>query len=133
MTATSIKPNQMDATTRLASKIITITRDGTAATGSVAYTGVGFTPTSMEVTFVVNDTVFSGRGFCDSSLTEKSTFTYAADLYLAGDYFIAYTDKNNWGQTCTVTSFDADGFTLAWTKAGSPTAGTITAQVRCFR
>ena len=36
------------------------------------------------------------------------------------------------GQTATLSSFDTDGFTLAWTKNGAPT-GTVVYYALCFR
>ena len=133
MSETKLKPQAMDATTRLASKTITITRDGTAVGADVSYTGIGFMPTSMKVEFLVDATLYNGRGQVDSAKTCACVYQYAANLYSAGDTFICYSDKFNWAQSCIVATFDADGFKLTWTKAGSPTAGTIIARIICYR
>lgn len=134
MVATTLKNQAMNAETRLASKVITATRDMTAATGNVAYTGVGFTPTSIIAFATIDGTVYPiSWGFSDSALTEKSlarnndTFWYGSLNALV--YAVQAAGAN---QTCVVASYDTDGFTLTWTKANSPT-GTLNIIFLCFR
>ncbi len=119
--------------TRLKSKMVTITRDGTAANGAVAYTGVGFVPTSMEVMFMVEGSVYYGNGFSDNAKNVGCIYQYGANTFSVSDVFVQYSNKTTWAQSCVVTTYDADGFTLTWTKAGSPTAGTISAKIICYR
>ena len=35
--------------------------------------------------------------------------------------------------SATISTYDADGFKLTWTKGGSPGAGTLTAYVLCLK
>jgi hypothetical protein len=37
------------------------------------------------------------------------------------------------GQTAVVASYDSDGFTLTWTKHGSPSAATLTVNAICYK
>lgn len=133
MAATTLKPQAMDATTRLSSKIITSTRDMSAATGSVAYTGVGFVPTSMHVIYYISGTLTVGHGFCDSARTGHSVGTDATAWNSRGgaQFINSFTGTTN-SQQATVSSYDADGFTLSWTKGGTPT-GTLTLAFICYR
>jgi hypothetical protein len=103
----------------------TITRDLSTATGDVAYTGLGFTPKAIIAFGGLASTSLISTGI---SGTDKVSWcaqlmgtagTFNADTALIGgvislsDYVLA-----------TVKSYDADGFTLTWTKTGSPT-GTL--------
>lgn len=119
--------------TRLSSKIITSSRDMTAATGSVAYTGVGFVPTSIHAIYYISGTLTVGHGFCDSARTGHSVGTDATAWNSRGGAQIinAFTGTTN-SQQATVSSFDADGFTLSWTKGGTPT-GTLALAFLCYK
>lgn len=125
---------------RLLSKIKTITRDLTAVTGTVAYTGVGFQPTSMvaqgavaSTTINVSAPYFLIFGMSDSSKTSMSISLGAGSFITNGTNFIELVDATGANsQVATISSYDADGFTLSWTKAGSPT-GTATIYVLCYR
>lgn len=133
MAQTLIKNQGLDTTTRLSSKVITATRDMTAASGDVAYTGVGFTPTSMQVQIMLNGVAKISTGFVDSSRAIKGVMTYgdSAVLYDTSNY-LGFDTASGQRQAFTVKSYDSDGFTLTWTKTGSPT-GTITINFLCFR
>lgn len=117
------------------SKIITITRDLTVASGSVAYTGVGFQPTILlaagEVTNSLTGyvTIF---GASDSSLSAFNA-AVAASTISVGAGFLSYIDPtfSNY-QLASIVSYDSDGFTLSWTKNGIPT-GTATTRVLCLK
>jgi hypothetical protein len=120
----------------LKTKIITITRDTTAATANVAYTGVGFTPTAMLALGGIgaSNTEYQVLfAMSDSSLTAKNMFLGATLTGAQGATFLLIQNGAGSGnQAATVVSYDADGFTLAWTKTGSPT-GTATIYVMCLR
>jgi hypothetical protein len=119
----------------LKSKTKQITRDLTAITGTVAYTGVGFQPTACVgagstnaslayTTFLgLADSAGAGLAFAGTPTVNETTshFLFFADVAVA---------TNN--QTADIASYDSDGFTLSWTKTGSPT-GTATVQIMCFR
>lgn len=137
MTATTLKPQAMNSTTRLSSKIKTGTRDLTAATGDVAYTGVGFTPTSIifngalgaVATWGMVDSAKTGDGI--NYKTGVSYFGHVAAGYGANTCLVVDQGSSNF-QTASVKSFDADGFTLTWSKVGSPT-GTFIFNALCFQ
>lgn len=133
MTQTLIKPQAMDSTTRLASKVITATRDGVAASGDVAYTGVGFIPTSIIALMNVNGALYQSIGIVDSSKVSQSNYLSAADVVFQSGNFITYSNQSSWAQGAVVKSFDTDGFTLTWTKIGSPTANTMLIVFLCFK
>lgn len=122
-----------DVNTRLKSKVKEYTRDGTAASGDVSYTGVGFTPTSLQCIMIVNGTKYNSNGFSDSSKNSIGRAQTGDNLYYDKQQICAYTDQNNWGQYATVKSYDADGFTLTWTKLGTVPAGTMALKFICYR
>ncbi len=141
LTATATQLNALAAggvTTRLASKLVLKYRDQTAATGDVAYTGVGFQPTSI-IFMTTGEAVVSplSIGFSDSSRAVGLLGKYTNNVNSApfsGTVIIGATGTDNSNlQTASVKSYDADGFTLAWTKTGSPSAGTLNIWCLCFR
>ena len=118
--------------TRLASKVITATRDLTAASGDVSYSGVGFKPTSLICFFAIGATGNGGWGFSDSSLGKMHIKIQGGDFSPGTAHLInVETVSGNW-QLAVVKSYDNDGFTLTWTKHSSPT-GTLTMIFLCFR
>ena len=126
-------PAYATPTPPLSSKVIVRTRDMTAVSGDVSYTGVGFKPTSLFAMGNVDAIAFgSSWGVSDSSKANElieigSTSNYAA---VNGLFYI----NNGAGvvQSAIVKSYDPDGFTLSWTKTGSPT-GTANLVFLCFR
>ena len=124
----------------LTSKIITSTRDMTAASGDVAYTGVGFTPTVIiAFTHIITTTVFFSYGFCDSALNQAYIHDHGA-VTCSEDAIYNIIGQSNTnskpsqqGQLAKVKSFDADGFTLTWTKNTTPGAGTINLFFLCLK
>lgn len=121
--------------TRLLSKIIIGTRDNTAASGDVSYTGVGFTPTAIICMANIDNsgvTAYWSMGVSDSSVAEYG-MEYADDERNFQRANIAYIQPSlGNAQTAVVKTYDADGFTLTWTKTGSPT-GTTNLTFLCFR
>lgn len=120
-------------------EIIVATRDMTAATGSVAYTGSGFTPTAVLALAFIGGTTTASWGFSESSGTESIYLRTPDDSGVATKYtgstgalislgVAGGTD----GQAFAVTSYDSDGFTGTWTKTGSPT-GSGSCLMVCFR
>lgn len=133
MTATTLKPQAMNATTRLASKVITGDRDMTAASGDVSYTGVGFVPTSILAIASVSGAVTANISVGDSAKTASGIYTMGSDNTknrYAGIVTLVTSGGNQ--QIATIKSYDADGFTLTWAKTGSPT-GTGYITFLCFR
>lgn len=119
----------------LSSKIIAATRDMTAATGNVSYTGAGFVPTAIIAYHGVNVTRGFGVSIADSAKTVSSLATdnTAWNTRVGTNLFLlTYNPSASDFQYATIVSYDADGFTLAWTKSGSPT-GTMSIFFLCFR
>lgn len=140
LTATATQLNAVGSggvTTRLSSKIIEITRDLAADSGDVAYTGVGFLPSAIIVFGGTGGNGFN-IGMADSAKTNRVLTKYADSTNYVnaagsiGSNLIFYSVTSGNRQTAIVKSYDADGFTLTWTKTGSPT-GIITLEVLCFR
>lgn len=117
-------------------KIVTVTRDLSSASADVSTTGVGFMPasaiffgsygTSGVNSFGIAQGTSAGCIYsrADQAVTE---FFHIASVAIRGET-AAGTDY----QSAVVKSWDDDGFTLTWTKEGSPT-GTLTIHVLCFR
>jgi hypothetical protein len=116
----------------LQSKVITLTRDLTTATGDVAYTGAGFTPTSLKAFGVVDGTAFVSEGFSDSAKTSQCMYQYGSNTWSMSAGLLAMSPTISAYQIATVKSYDADGFTLTWTKTSTPT-GTATVRVICYK
>lgn len=113
----------------------TFTRDLTTATGTQAITGLGFKPTHVIITANLLGNAAASLGFDDAA---SSTCIY-------NDH---NDSANTWGNSATksiilattgaasyqglIQSMDSDGFTLSWTKNGSPT-GTARMNFVAFR
>lgn len=108
-------------------KIGTLTRDMTAASGNVSYTGVGFKP--RKVIFIANrssDSVAS-IGFDDTSVLGAIYNAHSASANTWGNATTVsiFAEQGGGNQhTGKIVSLDADGFTLTWTKVSSST-GTL--------
>jgi hypothetical protein len=123
------------ASARLKSKLITITRDLTAATGSVAYTGMGFQPTSCFATGDVSGSITQYTNIFSMADSARSAAGAAlgASVVVTSTFFVNLIDSTGLNaQQAVVTSYDADGLTLTWTKTGTPT-GTSTIYIMCYR
>lgn len=118
--------------TRLKSKVISADRTNSDASGDVAYTGVGFSPTCIIATATVEG-ISSSDGICDSIETQGCKFIIGGVGYDGGGTLIhGETTLNTAKQVAVLSSFDSDGFTLTWTKTGSP-SGTTKCQFLCMR
>lgn len=126
------------ASTTSRMKAVTFTRDVTTASGTQAVTGVGFSP--KQIIFLVANAAGSDSraswGFDDGTLS-YCIFANAGGTigaYRANASFSIYlnTSEGATDYTGEVTVLGADGFTVTWTKTGSPT-GTYTMFALCFR
>lgn len=117
----------------LKSKIITATRDAGATSGDISYTGVGFKPSSIHCLMVVNGTTYRSDGVSDSNKDVRCTYQSAANTLYIGSMLASYTNYTSWAQNAVVKSYDSDGFTLTWTKIGTPTAETMQLVFICYR
>lgn len=126
--------NLTSSSALLRSKVVGFTRDLTTATGMQAVTGVGFTPRAVITFGAVNlngimsigvaDSAFGGAAL--SAATTAGTYTFnTTTIYIS-------TAVGTDFQTALVQSYDADGFTLAWTKTGTP-SGTAQFYALCLR
>lgn len=120
---------------RLNAKVITATRDMTAASGSVAYTGVGFTP-KIIMAFGCQTSGLNVSeihwGMCSSSSANFGMSTQnTGDGVGSTAKFIYIQESAGLDQSAVLASFDVDGFTLTWTKTGTPT-GTNTFGLLCL-
>ena len=113
--------------------VVTVTRDLTTATGSVAYTGAGFTPRYLIAFGAIpagSDAMSIGYSIGTSNYGQ-GYFGTTKWVNTTGWMLLAATSTANY-QTATVTSLDADGFTLSWAKNGTPT-GSYVAYVLCIK
>ena len=114
-------------------KILSFTRDMTAASGNSTYTGFGFTPSSLLILAVSSSAGSGSVGSANANMamTVNTNSTTASlnytdkCIYL---FYVSITDR----QTALLASYNADGFTLTWTKVGSPT-GTANFTVFAFK
>lgn len=130
--ATSAIQTQLN-TKKLYSKVIEATRDGTASSGDVSYTGVGFLPTSITCLMVVDGTLYKSDGVADSGSVGRCIYQSAANTLHNGSSLVSYTNYSSWAQNASIKSYDADGFTLTWTKNGSPTGNTLALIFICYK
>lgn len=104
-----------------------LTRDMTATSGAVAYTGVGFAPKSVIFIGNISGSTlnFSSWGVDDGTTAGSLAITTVAGVTTSGiGNSISMYETGTQAQTAKISSLGADGFTLAWTKAGTPSAGT---------
>jgi len=118
---------------KLTSKVKVETRDMGAASGDVSYTGYGFEPTCLIVFACFTDVAdIASWGFADSAMTNRCIRQIYVPAFYPGVTLVdAYIGVGN-RQYATLTSYDADGFTLTWTKTGTPT-GILSLQVLALR
>lgn len=104
------------------------TRDMTTASGTQAVTGVGFQPTLVLFFYAVSGNAAWGIGY-DSGSSPKTV----ADAHNSSANTMATSNNSIRAimgsagvteYTGIISSMDADGFTITWTKTGSPT-GTL--------
>ena len=104
-----------------------ITRDMTAATGDQAITGLGFQPTFIQFEGSIDgNRAGSIRGRSDASDNECLQIDVNGAITHRGA-FCLYIEEGAVGsgdyQRVGTVVMDSDGFTLTWTKAGTPSAG----------
>ena len=110
-------------------KVGSFTRDVSTASGTQAVTGVGFMP--KAIIFIAGFTTPSGQtsiGFSDGTnhFDAYDNFGITADTWgviTSQCITLTFTGVNSY--TGVVSALGADGFTITWTKNGTPT-GTAT-------
>ncbi len=121
----------------LRTKIITATRAMDAATGSVAYTGVGFVPRAVMAMGAGPGANGFSVGGADQGALEGCVYNEeAAGLVNVSTALLIRIFETIGGggkaQSASLTSMDTDGFTLAWTRLGVTAAGTANLVFLCF-
>ena len=116
-------------------KYLTTTYDTATATGTVAYTGVGFKPSVIFCMAVVNSTQQYSWGVASADSTGLGIGSQGAAaggqqcqnlfIYLFQTSATIYTNA-------TLQSFDTDGFTVSYTKTGAK-SGSAQLMFLCFR
>jgi hypothetical protein len=103
------------------------TRNFTSASGDVSYTGVGFTPKMITFYGAINGNTegMMSYGFCTNIASYVSAQNAVNTKLVFTDRVIHFAGSGTDVQLAVLKSFDSDGFTLTWTKGGTPT-GTIT-------
>jgi hypothetical protein len=96
------------------------TRDLTTASGSQAITGVGFVPKAVLFTMSVGGGARFSDGF-DTQTARGSTYTNGSATFNADARSIVALTSGSDFQYAQIATMDSDGFTLTWTKTGSPT------------
>lgn len=112
------------------------TYDLTTATGNQSLTGFGFTPSTCHFAGAVSGATL---GNYTTVSGDSDSATNQAVTYLNGTTNVGYnnaavmaaSDGTNI-QVAALTSYDANGITLHWTKTNSPT-GTFSYSAHCFR
>jgi len=116
-------------------RVIASTRDLATASGTVTYTGAGFTPTSV-IAFAAMNGTSTGRsiGWSNSGLSSGAAIivydAVASFSNVQNLLHIQPTSGNN--QVGAFSAFTSDGLTVVWTKTGSPT-GTASLTFICSR
>lgn len=114
-------------------KIGTLTRNQTSSTGNVAYTGVGFRPKIVKFLASNGASGIVGTSGVDDGTTHFAMNVLSGSTAVLTDRSINASDAATWAQYGYIASMDSDGFTIAWTKFGSPPAGTITVGYEAIR
>jgi len=113
-------------------KIGAITRDVAAADGTVAYSGVGFKLSNIIFICAVPATNLATFGFDDGTVA-YSIWTQGADNWSrAPSSSIVFHDGGG-TMGAHVSVLGADGFSLAWVKAGTALTGTAHIYYIAFR
>ena len=117
-------------------EIIQTTRDTSAATGNVSYTGAGFAPKAVLAFAGRGSTVANSIGFAENVGTAEMMQWYSsggAGFYSVATNLLTLIESGGANYTnVSVASWDADGITLTYTKTGSPT-GTADIALALFR
>ena len=113
---------------------ITFTRDMAAANGEVAHTGVGFKPRQVVFFSSVADKSTGSWGVSDGTIS-KATFQDNSGVMRKTEVksiVLLTVAEHSYSQQAYLRVLGADGFTLTWSKTGSPT-GTATIIALCLK
>lgn len=114
------------------SNIVTFTRTASAGSGAQALTGAGMAPTALIVLAVNNGSEEVSWGLGDDDANEADIFSTTSANYSRGDTnIIQLSNASGNDMVAVLTSLDADGFTVTWTKSGSGLDASV--KVLCLR
>lgn len=120
-------------------KVGSFTYDIATASGTQAITGVGFKPKAVIFLGAISDTVSLTVGVDDGTTVGCAVQNQPAavgNFHLDTTYSVGGLPAGGTGTGTMsqgkITTLGADGFTLTWTKVGSPT-GTLTVTYLAFR
>ena len=108
-----------------------LSRDTSAASDSVAYTGVGFAPKAVLFFGAVAGTTKVSWGMSNAS-TDQAIARVGSNYDTYSSQAIVSFDSAGNETNGQLTSLDSDGFTISWTKTGAP-SGTMTVFYMAFR
>ena len=107
-------------------KVGSFTRDVSTASGNQSVTGVGFKPKAamfIGTNISGSGNTIAGWGFGDGTTlggVETNTAGFFSGNAAGGD------NIGNYSVITAIASLDSDGFTVTWTKVGSPASATCT-------
>jgi hypothetical protein len=115
-------------------KIGTFTRGNDTASGTQAITGVGFAPSKVLFYAVLSGGSQVSWGMDDGTNAYATwQFSTAGQFRQDASNSIVLLESSGNDQRAHITTLGADGFTLTWTKSGSPSAGTDTMFYMAFQ
>ena len=113
--------------------ILTLTRDMTASSGDVAYTGAGFQPRQVMFFAAVSGIPTASWGDDDGTDTKCTNQLSTGNMSSNASASIDLENNAGESQTAIIKTLGSDGFTLTWTKTNTPPAGTATVIAICFK
>ena len=115
----------------------TFNRNIADAVGNVAYTGIGFTPSYVQFNWALTGAgKLFGNGSTDGishAFRKNNRNNVLTDFSIGTSVVLTVTEiGGSDASDATFVSFDSDGFTLNWAKAGTP-VGTILVTFTAFK
>ena len=103
----------------------TITRNQTSNAANIQYTGLGFKPKIVKFLASNGAANIAGSIGFDNGVTHSCMYMLPTiNNVQAASFYVG--DAATWSVYGIIATMDDDGFTLAWLKAGTPPAGTVT-------
>jgi hypothetical protein len=110
---------------------ITFTRARDAAGGNVDYHGIPFQPRCL-IAWQTTTTGIGSTGQVTDVGTDLGVVFISGANYMRTNLIQNSTNVDNTEQVAKLAAYLADGFTLTWTKTGSPSAATMNITVLAF-
>jgi hypothetical protein len=116
--------SRIETYTALKSTIVTGERTASAGSGAQAITGAGFAPTTLII-WATQKTVgedVASWGFGDDGVVDENMAASQGTMQFdtpSGGLLVNLDDGTADSMTAVLTSLDADGCTITWTKGGS--------------